>query len=107
MNLDCEIIVRPLTKNEGGGWFAHYRDFKGVMGDGDSAEEALQDVRNAFNAFIQNALENKDFIPLPSSHKPKTVRLNITLPEDDLEMIDNYAKIHHMSRSGLLHAAAK
>lgn len=107
INLDYEIILRALTPEEGGGWFAYYKDFKGVMGDGETPEEAIKDIRVAFEAFIQNAIDNGDTIPMPSSHQPKSVRLNITIPEDELIIIDNFAKSHGMSRSGLIQAATK
>lgn len=107
LKLDYEIIVRALAPDEGGGWFAYYKDFKGVMGDGETPDEAIKDVRNAFVAFVQNAINNNDKIPMPSSRHPKAVRLNITIPQDELEKIDDYAKAHSMSRSGLIQAAAR
>jgi predicted RNase H-like HicB family nuclease len=107
INLDYEIIVRALTQEEGGGWFAYYKDFKGVMGGGEMPEEAVTEVREAFKAFVENAIENGDSIPMPSSHQPKSVRLNITIPEDELTIIDNFAKSRGMSRSGLIQAATR
>lgn len=65
LKLDYEIVLRTLTEDEGGSWFAYYKDFKGVMGDGETPEEALKDARNAFTTFVQNALENGDKIPMP------------------------------------------
>lgn len=56
MKLDYEIVIRALSEDEGGGWFAYYKDFKGVMGDGETPEEAIKDVRDVFAAFVQNAL---------------------------------------------------
>lgn len=40
------------------------------------------------------------------SKKPKAVRLNISIREDALAMIDNYTKAHHLSRSSFLEEAA-
>ncbi len=37
----------------------------------------------------------------------KTVRVNITLPEDDLEEIDRHAESHGHNRPGFLARAAK
>ncbi len=31
LNLDYEIVVRNLSKDEGGGYFAYYKDFKGPL----------------------------------------------------------------------------
>lgn len=41
------------------------------------------------------------------SDQPKTVRVNVTLPEDVLAQIDQYAEAHGFTRSGLLARAAK
>ena len=107
IKLDYEIVIRVLSEDEGGGWFAYYKDFKGIIVDCENPKEAIEDVTNAFRAFVQNAIANGDFIPMPSSHQPKAVRLNITIPEDELEVLDKYAKNHGMSRSGLIQAATR
>lgn len=39
--------------------------------------------------------------------RPKSVRLNISLPEPLVQRIDDYARTHHMSRSGFLAKAAQ
>ena len=38
--------------------------------------------------------------------KPKSVRLNISLPQPLVERIDQYAKANHLSRSGFIAKAA-
>ena len=65
MNLDYEIIVKKVKPYDGGGWFAYYKDFKGVMGYGESANDALTCCQEAFKAFVMVALENKDAIAEP------------------------------------------
>jgi predicted RNase H-like HicB family nuclease len=39
--------------------------------------------------------------------QPKAVRLNISLPDSLVRRIDEYAKAHHLSRSGFLAKAAE
>ena len=41
------------------------------------------------------------------TEQPKVVRVNVTLPGDVLEQIDDYAEAHGFTRSGLLTQAAK
>ena len=36
--LPYEILVRPLSPEEGGGYLARYKDYPLVMGDGESEE---------------------------------------------------------------------
>ena len=46
-------------------------------------------------------------IPLTPAVSQKTVRVNITLPEDTLRDVDRYAEAHGFTRSGFLVQAAK
>ena len=41
------------------------------------------------------------------THSPKSVRINITLPEDVLRTIDSFAEANGLSRSGFLARAAR
>ena len=65
MALPYKILVRPLTKEEGGGYFARYKDFPFVMGDGETETQALEDVKKAFKGAIMVMLENNDQIAEP------------------------------------------
>lgn len=87
LNLPYEIIVRKLTDDEGGGYFAYYKDFKGVMGDGESEAEAIADVKEAFKFCIQTDLDEGVVIPEPASEE-KRVRVNVSLPKSLLDAID-------------------
>ena len=55
--------------------------------------------------------ENRDAVAILVTAPPataKAVRVNMTLPEDELERIDKFAEEHGYTRSGfLLHAAKK
>ncbi|CAA6803716.1 MAG: Unknown protein [uncultured Sulfurovum sp.] len=101
LNLDYEIIIRKVSEQDGGGYFAYYKDFKGVMGDGETADEAMKDVKSAFSCYLEVALQNKEEIKEPS-HLMKTKRINITVPIYALEEIDTYAKNINMNRSTFL-----
>jgi predicted RNase H-like HicB family nuclease len=101
LNLDYEIVVRNLSEDEGGGYFAYYKDFKGIMGDGETIEEAIKDVKSAFISYLDFALKNGEEIKEPS-HLTKTRRVNITVPIYLLEKIDKYAKSLNKNRSTFL-----
>ena len=105
LNLDYEITVRKLSEEDGGGYFAYYKDFKGVMGDGESIEEAMIDVKSAFSCYLEVAIGNKEVIKEPS-HLDRSKRINITIPISVLNKIDNYVKDHHTSRSSFFKESA-
>ena len=105
LDLEYEIIVRQLKLEDGGGYFTYYKDFKGVMGDGESVEEAMIDVKSAFSAYLEVTLENNEEIKEPS-HLDKSKRINITIPMSVLNKIDNYVKDHDTNRSSFFKKSA-
>lgn len=48
--------IRPLTKEEGGGYMIEFPDFPGCMADGETPEEAISEGRDALLSY-QRTLE--------------------------------------------------
>lgn len=104
-------------------------DFPGCITAGSTIDEAKDMAREALSLHIKGMLEDGEKIPEPSSLedvmadpenadaiaflvvttpdlKHKSVRVNITVPENTLRQIDVMAKKRGMSRSSfLVHAA--
>jgi len=100
-NIDYDIIVDKLSDEDGGGYFAYYKDIPSVMGDGDTKEEAIADVKNAFASFVEVSIKNKDIIKEPENiHKKE--KINITMSKDRLIGLDIYVKEHGVNRSYVL-----
>ncbi|TQR31802.1 HicB family protein [Campylobacter sp. MIT 99-7217] len=87
LNLPYEIIVRKLSTKEGGGYFARYKDFPYIMGDGQNESEAIKDAKEAFKTAIALMLEKNDYIKEPNNDEAK-VRINITMSKSLIEAID-------------------
>lgn len=104
--LDYDIGVRVLDENEGGGFLAYYVDIPFIMGDGETKEDAIEDVRRAFEVYVVSALKHNDRIAEPK-HQAMAKRLNITIPNYLLEKIDAYAKNHNITRSAFIQQASK
>jgi predicted RNase H-like HicB family nuclease len=107
-----------------------FPDFPGCISAGSTLDEAIKMGAEALAAHIGLLVEEGQSIPEPSSVErimaepenrdgvvvlipgpddaAKSVRVNITLPEDALRDIDAYAETHGYSRSGfIVHAAKK
>ena len=106
-----------------------FPDFPGCITAGKNIDEAKDMAEEALTLHIQGMIEDGDQLPFPSKleeimsdpdysdataflvvtvpdSKPRTVRVNITLPEMTLKQIDSAAKRRGMSRSSfLVHAA--
>jgi predicted RNase H-like HicB family nuclease len=106
-----------------------FPDFPGAVTAGKSLDEARAMAEEALSFHIDGLLEDGEAIPEPSSLEEvmsdpenrdgvailvavktdtmKSVRVNVTLPEDVLAQIDKFAKERGLSRSGFLAQAAK
>jgi len=106
-----------------------FPDFPGCITAGSTIDEAKDMAHEALSLHIKGMIEDGENIPAPSKledimedpdysdsaailvvsvtkTKPRSVRVNITLPEDTLRKIDKAAQKKGMSRSSyLVHAA--
>ncbi len=107
-----------------------FPDFPGCITAGTSIDEAKDMADDALSLHVKGLLEDGEDIPTPSKledimenpeysdsvailvvsiseAKARSVRVNITVPEDMLRKIDNIAKQRGMSRSSFLVNAAQ
>lgn len=64
--LDYAVIIEPLAAEDGGGFVATVPDLPGCISDGETPEEALSNVRDAINAWIDEARALGRAVPKPS-----------------------------------------
>ena len=119
-------IVHKDAKSDFG---VSFPDFPGCITAGKNIDEAKDMAQEALTLHIKGMLEDGDQLPVPSrleeimndpnyansiaylvvsvpDAKPRTVRVNVIVPEMTLKQIDAAAKKRGMSRSSfLVHAA--
>lgn len=121
--------IALMRKEKGSAYGVDFPDFPGCITAGRSLEEARGRAGEALSFHIAGMLEDGEPLPEPSSldaimadaantdavvflvsvpsQPSKTVRVNITLPLDELGRIDRYAKKARLTRSAFLLQAAK
>jgi predicted RNase H-like HicB family nuclease len=119
--------IALLRKTRNSDYGVDFPDFPGCITAGKTLEEAHRKASEVLKLHIRGMIEDKENIPNPSSldeimrestnsdavpflvsvSDARIKRVNITIPESDLEAIDDYAKKHQMSRSAFLLDAAK
>jgi predicted RNase H-like HicB family nuclease len=120
-------IVHKEAKSDFG---VSFPDFPGCITAGKNIDEAKDMAQEALTLHIQGMLEDGEQLPVPSrleeimgdpdyanaiaylvvsvpDAKPRTIRVNITVPEMTLKQIDAAAKKRGMSRSSFLVYAAQ
>jgi antitoxin HicB len=80
-----QFTVRPLSKDEGGGYLVEYPDIPGCMSDGETVEEAIANGREALRDCIEVFRESGRKLPKPSveaaqwrQRLPRTLYLKLT-----------------------------
>ena len=64
--INYPFTIRPLSAEDGGGYLAEALDLNGCMADGETIEEAIQNLEDAIVSWIKTAQELKTPIPEPS-----------------------------------------
>lgn len=71
LNLDYPYTIIPLSIEDGSGWVVEFLDLKGIIGIGDTIDEAVRDAMDAKEGWFQVCLEEGKDIPEPWSHLKK------------------------------------
>ena len=71
--LDYRVVIEPLSQDDGGGFFATVPDLPGCMSDGATPRDALWNVQDAIEAWIEMAHELGHAVPPPSRSPERAV----------------------------------
>jgi predicted RNase H-like HicB family nuclease len=62
---DYEVRIRPLSAEDGGGFFAEVPELPGCMSDGETPQEALENAYDAITCWMEAAKEMGRQVPEP------------------------------------------
>jgi predicted RNase H-like HicB family nuclease len=68
-DLRYSVTIEPLSEADGGGFVALVPDLPGCLSDGETPEEALANVKDAIEVWIEAARDVGHEIPAPSKHR--------------------------------------
>jgi len=121
--------IALIHKDPGSDYGVSFPDLPGCVSAGVDLDDARRMAEEALAQHLAGMAEDEEPIPEPSSLEAvmadrenrdavailvnappatgKAVRVNMTIPEDELQRIDKFAAAHGMTRSGFLLYAAK
>jgi len=67
LSLPYSILLTPLSEEDGGGWFVEIPELPGCMSDGESQQEALENIKDAKKLWLESSLIHGDPIPEPQT----------------------------------------
>lgn len=92
-NAEYSVLLRPLREDDGGGWIAIVPDLPGCFSDGESGEEAFENVRGAIDAWKKTAMEEGRDIPTPDSFMVHDITPRV--PDAIRQQVEHYARQLH------------
>lgn len=94
--------IRPLSKDEGGGFLISYPDFSKCIADGETTEEAIANGIDALGATVA-ALEAKGFpVPAPNSGGVASGKFVARVPKSVHAQLSARAKAEGVSLNTLV-----
>ena len=100
MSLPYKIEIEPIPGKEGGGYVARLPQFgkAGIIGDGETAEEALADLHENQKLRFERYLKEGTDIPEPEAHQEEfSGRFVVRLPKFLHRELALSAKQNHVS----------
>ena len=71
---DYPVHITPIPEDEGGGYMVILPDLPGCVADGATIEDAIREVRDAFNAWTAAQREDGKAIPVPKTYSGQFVQ---------------------------------
>ena len=71
---DYSINISTIPSDEGGGYLASIPDCPGCIADGDTIDEAIAEIRDAFEAWSMAEREDKGELPAPKIYSGQFVQ---------------------------------
>jgi antitoxin HicB len=82
LSLPYKLEVVPLSKEDGGGYYARYTEFvTSAHGDGVTPAEAIDSAREGLKAVLEVMLEHGDRIPEPLAEREYSGKFNVRVPK--------------------------
>ena len=76
-----QVQVRRLCADDGGGWVAEIPSLPGCMGDGETAQDAIEDCYRAALEWIDATVQLGRSVPPPSSESEFSGQWRIRMPK--------------------------
>lgn len=107
-----EVVISPLSEEDGGGYIVHVPDLFGCVADGETREEAVASIDDAIESWKLVMAEDGKEIPEPGAARAKfesrenkvdeTLKAYVELVDTQKELIEQQNKALDSLRSQLL-----
>ena len=93
------VKISRLTEEDGGGWLAEIPELEGCKSDGETPEEALFNIQDALEGWLEAAEEDNKPIPSPEyyQHEEYSGKFTLRLPRSLHRFLSKQAEKERVS----------
>lgn len=92
LDMPYSYIINQITDESGKYFVARVLELDGLIGTGDTYEEAYADVKEAMESYIETKIANKIEIPLPMDASDYSGKFIVRLPKTLHKLLSKRAK---------------
>lgn len=92
LDMSYSYIINQITDESGKYFVARVLELDGLIGTGDTYEEAYADVKEAMESYIETKIANKVEIPLPMDASDYSGKFIVRLPKTLHKLLSKRAK---------------
>lgn len=92
LDMPYSYIINQITDESGKYFVARVLELDGLIGTGDTYEEAYNDVKEAMESYIETKIANKIEIPLPMDASDYSGKFIVRLPKTLHKLLSKRAK---------------
>ncbi|MBN1391269.1 MAG: type II toxin-antitoxin system HicB family antitoxin [Sedimentisphaerales bacterium] len=81
-----------IMSYENGEWYGKGLEIPTVFGDGKTAEECIENTREALAAVVAHLLEQGEVFPSPASENKRTEQVNVRLTKEEKIILNTSAR---------------
>jgi antitoxin HicB len=101
-DLQYPVVVKKLSDEDGGGYLAYAPDLHGCLGDGDTPEQAISNLKDAILEWVDEAQRLQRPIPLPGeaiekAHKERKKMISVIRKQERLidKQAESFDRLRH------------
>ena len=81
MSLDYTLVIKQINDESGTYYYARVLEFDGCQSDGDTFEEAYNNLRDAMEGWLEIKIKLKQEIPMPKNSDSYSGKFVIRIPK--------------------------
>ena len=103
---DYSVLIEKLSTDDGDGYIVTIPELAGCVSEGETRDEALESIREAFDSWMEAAQASETSIPSPRKHvNDYSGKFQVRVPRSLHQSIARRADLENISQNAVVNSA--